>query len=117
MKRIWILLIILLLKVSYMLGEDLVPKYKNPLNIYKVADPFVLFYNGKFYLYATSERGAGPLGGFEVWESANLVNWLYRGWAYKSDENSWGKDSFWAPEVLYKDGKFFLFSPMKIQKL
>ncbi|MGC8870358.1 MAG: family 43 glycosylhydrolase [Brevinematia bacterium] len=109
MKRIWILLIILLLKVSYMLGEDLVPKYKNPLNIYKVADPFVLFYNGKFYLYATSERGAGPLGGFEVWESANLVNWLYRGWAYKSDENSWGKDSFWAPEVLYKDGKFFLF--------
>lgn len=59
-------------------------KYKNPLNVYKVADPFVLFYKGKFYLYATSESGAGIGGGFEVWESNNLVDWIYRGWAYKS---------------------------------
>ncbi|MCX7796649.1 MAG: family 43 glycosylhydrolase [bacterium] len=84
-------------------------KYKNPLNVYKVADPFVLFYKGKFYLYATSESGAGIGGGFEVWESSNLVDWIYKGWAYKSSESSWGKESFWAPEVLYRDGRFYLF--------
>jgi len=84
-------------------------KYKNPLNVYKIADPFILFYKGKYYLYATSEKGATTGGGFEVWTSNNLIDWKYEGWVYKSDENSWGKDSFWAPEVIYKDGRFYLF--------
>ncbi|MEZ0536818.1 family 43 glycosylhydrolase [Caldicellulosiruptoraceae bacterium PP1] len=84
-------------------------KYKNPLTVYKVADPFILKYNNKYYLYATSERGAGMSGGFEVWESPDLVNFEYKGFAYKSNEKSWGFDSFWAPEVLYYNGKFYLF--------
>ncbi len=109
MKKFWLLIIIFLLGVILVFSEDKELRYKNPLNVYKVADPFVLFYKGKYYLYATSERGAGPQGGFEVWESNNLVDWIYRGWAYESNENSWGKDSFWAPEVLYKNGKFYLF--------
>ncbi|MCX7846260.1 MAG: family 43 glycosylhydrolase [Dictyoglomaceae bacterium] len=110
MRKFCLLLsIIFLLGVTAMFGDNKVPKYKNPLNVYKVADPFILSYKGKYYLYATSEKGAGPQGGFEVWESNNLVDWIYRGWAYESDEKSWGKESFWAPEVLYKDGKFYLF--------
>lgn len=108
-KFFYLIIIIFILGVIIMYGEDKGPKYKNPLNVYKIADPFVLNYKDKFYLYATSERGAGYQGGFEVWESNNLVDWIYKGWAYKSNESSWGKDSFWAPEVLYKDGKFYLF--------
>ncbi len=109
MKKFLLLTIIFLLGVILVFSEDGKLRYKNPLNVYKVADPFILFYKGKYYLYATSERGAGPQGGFEVWESNNLVDWIYRGWVYESNENSWGKDSFWAPEVLYKNGKFYLF--------
>lgn len=112
-KILFISVIFILLGVIIVFGEVSKPKYKNPLNVYKVADPFVLYFKGKYYLYATSERGAGSLGGFEVWESFNLVDWFYKGWAYKSDEKSWGKESFWAPEVLYKDGKFYLFYSAK----
>ena len=81
-----------------------VPQYQNPiLNGY--ADPDVLFYQGTYYLYATSSTM--PVG-FEAYQSKDLVNWEYSG---RIMEEAWGqKRWYWAPGIIEKGGKFYLLA-------
>lgn len=81
-----------------------IPQYQNPiLNGY--ADPDVLFYQGTYYLYATSSTM--PVG-FEAYQSKDLVNWEYSG---RIMEEAWGqKRWYWAPGIIEKGGKFYLLA-------
>jgi len=78
--------------------------YCNPVSdsLY-VADPCVLFNDGMYYLYATS---AGD--GFRYWTSKNLSEWEEKGYAYRKKDDSWGEGSFWAPEVIKYQNKFYM---------
>ncbi len=67
------------------------------------ADPFVLFVNGTYYLYATS---AGD--GFKYWTSRNLSDWEEQGYAFRKGDNTWGEGSFWAPEVILYQNKYYM---------
>jgi beta-xylosidase len=70
------------------------------------ADPFVLYDEGVFYLYGTS---AGD--GFRYWTSEDLVDWEAQGYAWRKDEGSWGRKSFWAPEVIrYQERYYMIYS-------
>ena len=71
-------------------------------SIVGIGDPQVLAAGGKYYMYGTTS----PTG-FLVWESADLVSWEPRGMCFSAIE-SWGKDCFWAPEVVAHDGKFLM---------
>ncbi len=76
------------------------------------ADPFVLRFNGRYYLYATS-GGASLL----CWESDDLLTWTRAG----NNGNVLGVtdgslQSPWAPEVRYINGKFYLISSFSGQK-
>lgn len=85
---------------------DTLYTYTNPLShISGIGDPYVLQHNGKYYMYATSSGD-----GFKVWESENLVDWIEKGLALNrnSDGNIWGKGNFWAPEVKYFHGSFYM---------
>jgi beta-xylosidase len=78
--------------------------YQNPLSIKNIGDPFVLRTgDGDYYCYATSAPD-----GFKAWKSYDLVNWHELGYVYRRYENSWGVADFWAPEVVYHDGKYFM---------
>jgi GH43 family beta-xylosidase len=80
--------------------------YTNPVgNITNIGDPYVLQYGGQYYMYATSS----PIG-FMVWESSNLVDWESKGLALDKNSvgNKWGEGNFWAPEVKYIKGKFYM---------
>lgn len=71
-----------------------------------VADPYVLYDQGTYYLYGTSASD-----GFKYWTSENLVDWQEKGYAFRKDENSWGQGSFWAPEVIrYQDHYYMVYS-------
>ena len=86
--------------------------------IFHGADPFLLSYGGKYYLYCTTQSDeistqvftttSGDTDGFMVWESEDLVNWENKGYCLKKGENVIGDKWFWAPEVTYKDGKFYM---------
>ncbi len=78
--------------------------YCNPISdsIF-AADPHVLFHNGIYYLYATSAND-----GFKYWTSTNLSDWKEQGYAFQKNDQSWGEQSFWAPEVIKYQGKFYL---------
>lgn len=81
--------------------------YQNPIGeMTDIGDPYVLKDGNKYYMYATSE----PELGFKVWESDNLVDWEEVGLAYDhihSDE-MWATGDFWAPEVIEKDGIYYM---------
>lgn len=78
--------------------------YRNPLGV-DLADPDVLQYKGLYYLYGTS----APSEGFEVWASPDLVHWQNRGFAFRRNNQSWGKMHFWAPSIVQHNGDFYLY--------
>ena len=76
--------------------------YLNPL--FTSADPCVLFYEGVYYCYATSE--SEPF--YRVRTSTDLLNWTD---PVPCTDTMWGITQwYWAPEVIEKDGKFYMIA-------
>ncbi len=72
------------------------------------ADPDVIWHDGVCYLYATNtDRKEDQEKGFKVYSSTDLVHWTDRGMALRAAD-SWGEDQFWAPDIVYVDGLFYL---------
>ena len=69
-------------------------------NVMDAADPFVMRFNGKYYLYTT---GADEI---RAYESTDLVNWSYLGYCTKNGE---GRIAY-APEVFYWRGNFYMIT-------
>ena len=88
---------LLLLCAAEVAGQPLVSTYANPLDV-KVADPHILRDGGSYYLYGTGGHAHGRQG-IPVWSSPDLVHWIFRGYAWTKDENTWGQFWFWGPEV------------------
>lgn len=90
---------------NYVYQVDSDNSYKNP--IIGGADPFILTYEGKYYLYSTNSVETG----FKVYESEDLATWKDKGLCLqKGNENSpVGSGGFWAPEVYRIDGRFYMF--------
>ncbi|MNK06000.1 Extracellular endo-alpha-(1-_5)-L-arabinanase 1 precursor [compost metagenome] len=81
--------------ISYEIIEDKLP----------IADPYVLYHNGKYYAYGTR------INGFEVYISEDLKHWKRSNHLALSPEHSWGTRWYWAPEVYYVASKnrFYMF--------
>lgn len=81
--------------------------YQNPIgDMTDIGDPFVLKVDDTYYMYATSMASSG----FLVWESENLVDWDSGtiAYAHSEQEERWATGDFWAPEVIEKDGTFYM---------
>lgn len=83
------------------------------------ADPFVLLYEGKYYMYCTVENdekltdhhsfntAVNKQDGYYVYQSEDLKNWENKGMCLRK-EDVMGDKWFWAPEVLHRNGKFYM---------
>lgn len=86
--------------------------YLNELK-FEVADPTVIYVDegeekGYFYAYGTSDLV--QCHGFQCWRSKDMTNWEYMGVAFEPDySETWAYNNYWAPEVLYDDGVYYLF--------
>lgn len=83
-------------------------------NEINIRDPFVLPYEGKYYMYGT--RGAscwGECDGFDVYVSEDLINWSEPIEAFHKPEGFWADRNYWAPEVHYYNGSFYAFVSFK----
>lgn len=86
--------------------------YLNELN-FQIADPSVIFIEegeekGYFYAYGTSDLI--QCHGFQCWRSKDMTNWEYVGIAFQPDySEAWAINNYWAPEVLYDNGVYYLF--------
>lgn len=91
--------------------------FKNP--IMPGADPFVLLHDGKYYMYCTIQNienaetqnffdtADEKKDGFYVYQSDDLIHWENMGLCLDK-EDVMGDKWFWAPEVLYHNGKFYM---------
>ena len=70
---------------------------------YGIGDPFVMRYNGKYYLYPST---SDPCDGIKVFESDDMVNWTYKGFAVSESERT--VHGAYAPEVVYYNGYFYM---------
>ena len=78
--------------------------YRNPFLAPEpgsTGDPFVMRYDGSYYLYFSA--GAKP-SYLYCWKSDNLVDWTHMGIACDLPEICGG----YAPEVIYNRGKFYM---------
>ena len=73
--------------------------------ISKIGDPQIILYEGKYYCYATISDHYSD--GFSVWVSDDLVNWSEPIHCFNA-KDYWGESHFWAPEVIYHNGKFVM---------
>lgn len=74
--------------------------YVNPF--FEGADPFILLNGGKYYLYCTSAAD-----GYLYYVSDDLSEWKCGGYCLKKGDVK-GEGGFWAPEIMEKDGKFYM---------
>ena len=85
--------------------------YQNDM-LFDAADISVLYIDegeesGYFYAYATSDS-IGSYG-FLAWRSKDLVNWQSMGLAFEPQPGTWGTRLYWAPEVIYNNGKYYMY--------
>lgn len=99
-------------KLNYKTSLAEALSYQNT-NKSRAADPCVLYisegqYKGYFFAYYTSNTG-----GFAALKSKNLTDWTNAldsgGPVFKADIKGWAKKNFWAPEVIYDGGKYYMF--------
>jgi len=69
-----------------------------------MGDPFVFWHAGRYYLLGSTAVDKG----FQCYESLDLVHWQLKGWAWCKTTNSWAVGAFWAPEVKFYRGKFYM---------
>jgi len=85
--------------------------YENPVFEGSFADPFVWRSDGVYYAVGTGQAEAeGHVGSsaFPLLTSPDLVHWRALGAALERPDAALG-DTLWAPEVAFRDGRFFLY--------
>lgn len=86
-------------------------RYRNPVHPGYFADPFVWRHEDTFFAIGTGpSEAAGEVGSrvFPLLTSRDLTNWVALGSALVRPDASLGT-SFWAPEVAYAEGRWWLY--------
>ncbi|HEX8290801.1 MAG TPA: glycoside hydrolase family 43 protein [Pyrinomonadaceae bacterium] len=86
--------------------------YTNPVYAGSMPDPFVLRHRGVYYAFGTTGGERKPDGRiFTLLRSDDLVNWRELGGAL-AEPTADRAYQFWAPEVAYDGGTFYLYYSM-----
>lgn len=98
-----------MLLVAFFAAEPLEPPTLKTLDEIQIRDPFILPVKeeGVYYLYGTGR----PLGerGFDAYKSEDLKHWEGPFPVFRPSTSYWGQRDFWAPEVHFYQGRYYLF--------
>lgn len=71
-----------------------------------IRDPFVLVYEGKYYMYGTGLKW----NGYGCVTSEDLEHWTEPQWVFQAPAGFDGEGDWWAPECHFYNGSFYLFA-------
>lgn len=79
-----------------------------------IRDPFVLPFDGKYYLYGTRGETAWTTAqGLDVYVSDDLENWSEAHECFSVPKGFWANKEIWAPEVHAYNGSFYMFVSLR----
>jgi len=87
-----------------------------------IRDPFVLLYEGIYYMYGTRvgmphpDALWGEQTGFDVYKSKDLENWSEAKSVFEFSDSFWATKQAWAPEVHYHNGKFYMLASFRSEE-
>ncbi|GHA70827.1 family 43 glycosylhydrolase [Pontibacter akesuensis] len=84
--------------------------YTNPVLPGDYADPSVVRVGDDYWATATSSEWA-PL--YPILHSKNLVDWETVGHVFPDKMPDWAEAHFWAPEIAYENGKYYIYYTAK----
>lgn len=76
-----------------------------------IRDPFILPFEGKYYLFGSPGAYAWKgCDGFYCSVSTDLEEWTEPAKCFNPPEGFWATDNYWAPEVHYYKGRFYMLA-------
>lgn len=84
----------------------------NPILKGQYADPDIAKFNGKYYIYPTTDGFDGWSGTvFKVFSSTDLINWDEGKVILdlSTDDVPWASGNAWAPAIEHKNGKYYFY--------
>lgn len=84
--------------------------FRNDLEVDWYADPGAIYVTegedaGWFFAYGTTGNG----GGFAIYRTKDFSSWEPVGFADVKSADGWVSYDVWAPEVIYRDGKYWMY--------
>lgn len=89
-------------------GYDKALFFEN-LGTLQAADPSVITVGDTFWLYATNASANGDCSYIRAWKSKNLSDWECVGNVFVPARDAWAVNTLWAPEVVEKAGKYYMY--------
>lgn len=78
---------------------------------FRIRDPFILPYEGVYYMFGTGRpENSNSVRQFWCYKSTDLENWSEPICCFEAPADFWGEHDFWAPEVHYYRGKFYMLA-------
>lgn len=81
----------------------------NPITPGWYADPEVLLAQNRVWVYPTFSAPYNQQMHLDAFSSSDLVNWTVHPHILRSVDVTWARRAVWAPSVVEKDGKCYLF--------
>jgi len=82
--------------------------YTNPLINKGLADPYILYEKGYYYLFATGKANDERF--IPIYKSKDLTRWEFvKGAVSQGSKTDWNFKNFWAPEVIKLNNKYYLY--------
>ncbi|MGZ8510207.1 MAG: glycoside hydrolase family 43 protein [Chitinophagaceae bacterium] len=73
------------------------------------ADPEGIIFNNQYWIYPTFSAPYGKQVFLDAFSSPDLINWTKHANILDTSSVKWAKRAIWAPSVIEKKGKFYLF--------
>ena len=105
----YFLLVILLHLFACKQPEKKEPLSGNPLFPGWYADPEATIYDSAYWIFTTYSAPYDKQVFMDAFSSPDLVHWTKHGLVIDTADIKWAHRAMWAPSVIKKDGKYFLF--------
>lgn len=89
--------------------KDTTQKNGNPVFPGWYADPEGIVFNKTYWIYPTYSAPYGKQVFFDAFSSPDLVNWTKHSRILDTANVKWAKRAVWAPSIIEKGGKYYLF--------
>lgn len=98
---------------SVKMTTDSTKKIKPMVADVGMADPHIYIFNNKAYLYATRDGDINAkkfvMPDWKIWTSTDLISWKLETTIDPSSTYMGKSDDCWAPDMAYKNGKYYFY--------